>query len=289
MKILVLGGSGMLGFAVSEYLASLNIYNVSATLRRYEAPSLASRKIKFYFGVDALNFSSIQKVFEEFQPDVTINCIGAIKQGIEGIPVSQVIEINSLLPHKLAELTSRFNARLITFSTDCVFTGSRGRYSEESYPDSRDIYGLSKLMGEVDYGNSLTIRTSLIGIEIDSQKSLLSWFLMQRNSVPGYSNAFFSGFPVNEIAKIIHEKIIFNPLLKGVLHLSSDRISKCDLLKKIGHLYDKKIEIVPTSDPVIDRSLDSSKFRALAMYTPDSWDRMLISMKNFYFNFYTTR
>lgn len=284
MKILVLGGSGMLGFAVSEYLASLNIYNVSATLRRYEAPLLASRKIKFYFGVDALNFLSIQKVFEEFRPDVTINCIGAIKQDIDEVPVSQVIEINSLLPHKLAELTSRFHARLITFSTDCVFTGSYGAYSEESYPDSRDIYGLSKLMGEVDYGDSLTIRTSLIGAEIDSNKSLLSWFLMQEGSIQGYRNAYFSGFPANEVAKIIHENIINNDSLRGVFHLSSDRISKYDLLTKIANVYGKQIEIISIEEPVIDRSLNSDKFRLLATFVPDSWSHMLISMRNFYLN-----
>jgi dTDP-4-dehydrorhamnose reductase len=283
MKILVLGGSGMLGFAVSEYLSSLDIYNVAATLRRHEAPLLSSRKIKFYFGVDALKFSSIQKVFEEFQPNVVINCMGAIKQDIDEVPVSQVIETNSLVPHKLAELTTRFDARLITFSTDCVFTGSRGAYTEESYPDSRDIYGHSKLMGEVDYGNSLTIRTSLIGMEIYSNKSLLSWFLTQKRSVQGYRNAYFSGFPVNEIAKIIHEKIINNDSLRGVLHLSSDRISKHDLLTKIAYVYGKQIEINPVEDPVIDRSLNSEKFRQLATFVPDSWSHMLMSMKDFYF------
>ncbi len=174
---------------------------------------------------------------------------------------------------------------MIHFSTDCVFTGDSGNYTEESFADSRDLYGLSKYLGEVSYDHTLTIRTSIIGHEIKSNVSLVDWFLSQENECKGFTKAIYSGFPTNSLARII-EKIILPKFMQGevsgLYHVSTEPISKYDLLKKIASVYKKEINIIPYEDFEIDRSLNSDRFRAEFNYQPESWGYLVEEMHTLY-------
>ena len=192
-------------------------------------------------------YYSLINIFSSFKPDVVINCVGIIKQSDNSKHVLDSIPVNSLLPHRLSSLCRLLNARLIHFSTDCVFSGNKGSYLESDNPDPIDLYGRSKLIGEVMDQNTITLRTSIIGHELKSNKSLLNWFLSSQNEIKGYKNAFFSGLTTLEVAKVIEKYILPNPDINGLFHLASDRISKYDLLSKISEVYNHKIRIIPAS------------------------------------------
>ncbi|MBP9664969.1 MAG: sugar nucleotide-binding protein, partial [Pyrinomonadaceae bacterium] len=167
----------------------------------------------------------------------------------------------------------------ISVSTDCVFSGRKGNYSESDEPDARDLYGLSKLLGEVKAGNCLTLRTSMIGRELNSQNSLVEWFLSNRGGrVDGWTKAIYSGFPTLELAKIIGDIIEFSPDLRGMYHVSSDPVSKFDLLQLLDDAYGARVEITPSEKVVIDRSLDSTVFREITGYAPPTWAEMVAAM-----------
>ena len=170
---------------------------------------------------------------------------------------------------------------MIHFSTDCVFSGQEGNYSETDTPDANDIYGRSKLLGEIDYSNHITLRISLIGHELLSNKSLVDWFLSQ-NQVVGYDRAIFSGLPANHIAHVLDDYVFCNDQLKGIYHLSSDPISKYQLLIKLSSIYQAKINIDKGTDYIADKSLNSALFRKITGYSPPSWDNLIISMHNYY-------
>ena len=166
-------------------------------------------------------------------------------------------------------------------STDCVFSGLKGGYKESDFPDANDLYGRSKFLGEVDYPNAITLRTSIIGHELNGSRSLVDWFLSQSGSVSGYGKAIFSGLPTVEIAKIIRDFVIPNPHLHGVYHVSADPISKYELLKLLAIKYDKSIHIDLDNSVVIDRSLNSNKFRSLTGFKPAHWGKLIDTMHNF--------
>jgi len=220
-------------------------------------------------------------VFSKVQPDVVINAVGLVKQLAAGCDPLRTLPINTLFPHRLARLCSLVGARLVHISTDCVFSGVKGMYTEADTPDASDLYGRSKLLGEVDYPHAVTLRTSMIGHELSGARSLVGWFLSQGAQVKGYRRAIFSGLPTVEIARVIRDYVLPHPELQGVYHLSADPISKYDLLKMVARVYGKSIEIVPDDTLVIDRSLDSSRFRVAAGYVPKSWDEMIVAMHEF--------
>ena len=170
--------------------------------------------------------------------------------------------------------------RLIHFSTDCVFSGRKGMYSEKDDIDTTDLYGLSKYLGEVDGDNCLTIRTSIIGKELNTKNGLFEWFLSNDGgAVEGYTNAIFSGFPTIVLAEILVKIISGFPELSGVWHVSSDPISKFDLLKLIAIEYGLQINIKPFADFLEDRSLDSSRFRNETGIIPPKWPELIRIMK----------
>ena len=166
-------------------------------------------------------------------------------------------------------------------STDCVFSGSKGGYLDDETPDAQDLYGLSKRLGEVDYPNAITLRTSIIGHELNGNRSLVDWFLSQKGSVKGFSEAIFSGLPTVEIARIIKDYVIPNKDLRGVYHLSAEPINKYDLLNLIANIYGHKTEIIKDTNFKIDRSLDSSRFQKAVGFKPAPWYEMITTMKNF--------
>jgi dTDP-4-dehydrorhamnose reductase len=227
-----------------------------------------------YDGIDAIQFASVERAVDAHKPDVVVNGIGIVKQRNVAYEAVPSIEVNSLFPHRLAELCRRCKARLIHISTDCVFSGRRGNYNEDDPTDAEDLYGRSKLLGEVSEPPALTLRTSMIGRELHRKVSLLEWFLAQRGPIKGYRRAIFSGFTTTEMARIIEMLIVKFPSASGLYHVSSEPISKYDLLCLIRDKLGHSIEIRPDYDFHCDRSLDSRRFRTRFEYQPPSWERM---------------
>jgi dTDP-4-dehydrorhamnose reductase len=236
---------------------------------------------RIFVGVDVEQHDHLVQLFGRVRPDAVINCIGLVKQLAEADDPLAALPINALLPHRLARLASLIGARLVHVSTDCVFTGRHGGYRESDVPDALDLYGRSKLLGEVDEPHAVTLRTSIIGHELTSAHSLVGWFLAQEGRVRGYTRAVFSGLPTVELAKVIRDHVLPFPDLRGLWHVSSDPIAKYDLLHLVKAAYNKSIEIAPDEQLVIDRSLDSSRFRAKTGWTPAPWAELVDAMYRF--------
>ena len=274
MKVLILGVNGMLGFTLLNYLNTKKKINLFGTIRNKKF-NTSKFSNKIYKNLNVKNFDLLEKKIKILAPDVLINCIGIVKSEVKKSNMKNVITINTKLPNFLNKISNKYKFRFLHISTDCVFSGNKKEYSERNIPDPVDLYGNSKLKGEFSSKKNLVIRTSLIGHEIKHKRGLLEWFLKQKLSVNGFSKAFFSGLTVLELSKIIYKKILFNYKLKGLYHVSGNRIDKYNLLKKIKKIYNKKIDINKNDKFKIDRSLDSSKFRKMTNYKIKSWDKMI--------------
>jgi dTDP-4-dehydrorhamnose reductase len=282
-KILILGATGMLGNTLYRYFRDQTSYKILGASRNsiVAQTMYQTDSAKLLSGIDVENIDALTQLLNKHRPDIVINCVGIIKQRDDADDPLAALPINALLPHRLGQLCGLLGARLIHISTDCVFSGKKGMYSEEDIPDAYDLYGRSKLLGEVSAPHAITIRTSLIGHELYSNKSLVNWFLSQTETVRGYRRAVFSGFPTVEIARIIDQYIIPNASLNGLTQISADPIDKYTLLNLIKEIYGKAIEIQPDDSIVIDRSLDSSRFRKLTGYQAPSWEEMISAMFDF--------
>ena len=227
-------------------------------------------------GVDVMDFDTVVRAFAQVKPDVIVNCIGIIKQLKEAKDPIISINLNSLFPHRLAELCAATGARMLHMSTDCVFSGRKGNYTEEDVSDAEDLYGRTKLLGEVNREGCLTIRTSILGRDFVKQSAFLEWFLSNRGErVRGYVNAIYTGFPTQVLARIMGDLIAEHPNLSGLYQVSSDPISKYDLLINIRDAMRLDIEIEPYENFYCDRSLDSSRFRSETQYPIPGWDEMI--------------
>lgn len=284
-KVLILGANGMLGHKLFMHLASRENLLVEAAVRNPDVLSsfLPPDLIKnLHLNVDAYNFSSIIKTIEKAEPDWVINCIGIVKQGILALDPIANISINALLPHRIAQVCKTFNAHFLHISTDCVFSGKKGNYSETDLPDGSDLYGRTKALGEVNNPYCLTLRTSIIGHELQSKLGLVEWFLAQEQDIQGYKRHIFTGFPTIELAHIIAAYILPNPWLSGIYHLSSEPVSKFELLKMIASKYQHTISIEPNDKTFCNRSLDSARLRHLIGYTPPAWPELINQMHQDY-------
>ena len=281
--VAVIGASGMLGSAVTRYFFRESEFSITGTVRSKDSIGLFPESLQdnLVWGVDVNNFNSVHDFIKEHQPDVVINCVGLVKQLSDANDPLIALPINSLFPHMLARCCAEHGARVIHMSTDCVFSGSKGGYLDDEIPDAHDLYGVSKRLGEVDYPNAVTLRTSIIGHELNGNSSLIDWFLSQEGSVKGFSKAIFSGLPTVEIARIIRDYVIPNKELRGLYHVSADPINKYDLLSLVADIYGHNTRIIKDADFKIDRSLDSSRFRAVTGFNPAPWHEMIITMKNF--------
>lgn len=284
IRILVFGATGMLGSSLFRVLAKEEHLEAWGTVRearavRHFASELQDTLIPSIY---IEGETGLLRAFAIAKPDVVINCIGIIKQVANSNDHLASLAINSSFPHRLAKYCDALSARLVHFSTDCVFSGKRGQYKEEDFADAYDLYGRSKFLGEVSYGNSITLRTSIIGHELEGSKSLVDWFLSQAIEVRGFGKAVFSGLPTIEIARVIKEYVIPREDLTGLYHLSVDPISKLDLLNLVAQTYGKDIKIVPDDRLVIDRSLNSDRFRAATGFRPRTWPDLINDMHNAY-------
>lgn len=283
-KILILGGTGMLGHLLLRYFSTFPEYEVSATARsltgmkKHFRADILSRFLPD--SVDVNHFDSIIRALASVQPDIVINCIGIIKQLPAAEDPLTAIAINALLPHRISLICQTAGARLIHVSTDCVFDGKKGMYTEKDQSNAEDLYGRTKFLGEVASPHCLTLRTSIIGHELKGGYGLIEWFLAQNQKVRGFRKAIYSGFPTIEIARIIRDYVLPNPGLNGVYQVSSDPVTKYDLLRLVAKQYGKDIEIEPYDDFVQDRSLDSTVFRKATGYQPPSWNKLVEMMHN---------
>ncbi|WP_068976664.1 MULTISPECIES: dTDP-4-dehydrorhamnose reductase family protein [Aeromonas] len=284
MNVLILGATGMLGYSLFSNLADYAELTVKGTVRNIDGKQEFFEKYqdRLLLGIDVTDIASIEQAIIEAKPDVVFNCIGLIKQHDIAKQHVAAIEINALLPHQLAALCDQYGSRLIHFSTDCVFDGKQGMYQEADLPTATDLYGKSKCLGEVNYGRHLTLRTSIIGHELDSAVSLVDWFLSQRGAVKGFSKAVFSGLPTCYIAKLLADNILNKPDLCGLYHLSVEPIDKHSLISLVAEIYGKSIEINESAQLVIDRSLDSSRLRQALDLTVPSWRELIEFMHNDY-------
>jgi dTDP-4-dehydrorhamnose reductase len=284
MKVLTIGATGMLGYSLFQNLSDIAHLDVYGTVRSIEGKEafFSDCEDRLFKGVDVSDLATIEAVFKAIQPDVVINCIGLIKQHSISKQHVDAIAINSLLPHQLASLCDNYSCKLIHFSTDCIFDGKKGLYTENDTPDALDLYGRSKCLGEVDYAPHLTLRTSIIGHELNSTVSLVDWFLSQESRAKGFSKAIFSGLPTCVIARFLIEKILPACDFVGLYQLSVEPIDKFTLLHAIAEKYRKKIEIIESTDLHIDRSLNSDRLRdALNLEIP-SWVALISEMHDDY-------
>ncbi len=277
MRVLILGASGMLGHKLWQVFQDR--FETWATVRsscdEYSRFALFHPE-RLLGGVDALDFYTVVRAFETVKPIAVVNAVGVIKHLPAARDPVLSLTINSLFPRRLAKLCAATSARLIHISTDCVFSGRKGMCPEEDVPDPQDLYDCSKVLGEVDGSKCLSLRTSFVGRELDTAHGLVEWFLSNRGGiVRGYTNAIFSGFPTLILADIIADVIEQHPELSGVYHVSSDAISKYQLLYLLRDAYQVPIEIEPYPDVTVDRSLDSSRFRATTRYVPPPWPEMV--------------
>lgn len=280
MKILVIGATGMLGNAMMRVLSEKADWMVYGTLRSVEAKRLFQPNIATHLisGVDVEQHDTLIKAFTQIRPDVVINCVGLVKQLADADDPLQAIPINSLLPHRLARLCELIGARLVHMSTDCIFDGSKGNYCETDPSDAKDLYGKSKYLGELAYPHTVTLRTSIIGHELQSARGLVGWFLSQQERCKGYTKAIFSGLPTVVMAQVIRDVVIPRPGLSGVYHVAAQPISKFDILKLIASVYGKKIDVVPDDKLVIDRSLNAKRFRDATGYVAPEWPALIETM-----------
>jgi dTDP-4-dehydrorhamnose reductase len=277
MKVLVVGASGMLGSSMIRVLSERTEWEVFGTIRaaRDKQFFVASISDRLIAGVDVQHFDSLVKVLDKIHPNVVINCAGLTKHKSEAEDPLVFIPINTLMPHRIAGLCKMIGARLIHFSTDCVFSGDRGGYVEEDFSDARDVYGKSKALGEVLYPNTITLRTSTIGHELQSKYGLLDWFLSQNGQCQGYTRAVFSGLPSAVLARVVRDVVIPQTELSGLYHIAAKPVTKFELLKLIGNVYGKAIDIVPDDRLVIDRSLNAKRFQLATGYVAPEWPELI--------------
>lgn len=279
-RVLILGGTGMLGHKLVQVLSGN--FDVWSAIRGTFEPLT---KYGFFTpdrtitDIHADREEDVRRAIEMARPDVLVNCIGVVKQLPSANDVITTLTINSILPHRLYQLSAEYRFRLILISTDCVFNGEKGMYVEDDPSDAVDLYGRSKNLGEVIGENCLTIRTSIIGRELTDTHSLVEWFLKNKGvAVKGFVKAVFSGFPTIVFADIIADLLSKHPELDGLFHVSSDPIDKFRLLSLVNEYFAAGVTIEPSDELVIDRSLDSTRFRAATGFTPQPWEAMIERM-----------
>jgi len=277
MRVLILGGDGMLGHRLLRHFSPR--HETRVTLRRnladYSHFGLFNRENAFD-KADLRDTERVAAVVSDFRAEGVINATGIVKQRPEAHELDISNEVNALFPHRLAKLCRANAARLIHLSTDCVFSGEKGNYTESDRPDPVDLYGQTKLQGEVDAPGAITLRTSMIGLELDRKTGLVEWFLAQKGkTVKGYRKAVFSGFTTAELTRLIEKLVTRHTDAHGLYHASSAPISKFDLLTRLNRKLGLGVTIVPDDSVTCDRSLDSARFRKTFGYSPPAWDTML--------------
>jgi dTDP-4-dehydrorhamnose reductase len=281
MRILILGGTGMLGHKLFQR-ADETGHEAWATIRGAQLsgpPATVLDPDRVISGVAAEDLAGVARALDAVKPDFVVNCIGVIKQAEAALDPIASISINSLFPHQAAALCRERGARFVHISTDCVFAGTKGMYTEDDPSDALDLYGRSKFLGEVSGPGAITVRTSIIGRELASEYGLVEWFLSEAGgSVKGFSAAIFSGFTTQALADVLLGPVFEHPELEGLWQVSVEPIDKNKLLGMLKTAYGVDVEIVPDDSVKVDRSLDSSRFREATGWVPPGWQAMIDEM-----------
>lgn len=282
MRILVLGSSGLIGHKLLQKLTE-RFGDVFGTLHggrsRFEGnPLFAGPRI--IENVDVRAFRQLEGILKAVNPDVVLNCAGITKRRPEVNVPLEAISVNALFPHQLARWAGENGKRVIHFSTDCVFDGAEGPYSEASETTGNDAYGRTKALGEIRYDHTLTIRSSFIGRELAVHSELLDWFLRQRGpSINGFTDAWYSGISTIEMARIVGDIIEYHPEINGLHQLSMpEPISKYDLLRLAREAFSKTIEIIPDSSFSIRPTLDGALLRSKMDIVLPGWPDMMAAL-----------
>ena len=280
MKVLVLGASGLLGHAIFRILGETTEWSVRGTIRSPEkmdsfSSALAERTVPCG---DLELPGEVERTIVSVGPDVVINCLSMPKAGLGEDNLRSVVSNLSVLPQRIAHACAESGARMVHFSSDGVFSGTKGGYSESDPPDATDIYGMAKFLGELRDPHAISIRTSMIGHELQGTTGLLEWFLSQQTECRCFTRAVFSGLPTTELARIVRDVVLARPELSGVYHIAARPISKFDLLHLVADVYGKSIELIPDDSVAIDRSLNADRFRAATGYEPPPWPELIQTM-----------
>ena len=278
-RILVVGASGMLGHEAIRVLAP--DFDVWGSCRSGERlPDLGIPADRIISGLDAAVPSGAYELLDRVRPDLVINAIGIVKQLEASHDAIPSIAVNSLWPHVLSDACAQAGARMVHVSTDCVFSGSRGNYVESDIPDATDLYGRSKLLGEVTADpHAVTLRTSIVGWQIGPQTSLIGWFAAHRaEKLTGYRRAVFSGLSTTALTRVIRDVVLPDPSLTGLYHVSAEPIDKYTLLRDLAAACSWDVDLTPSDEPVVDKSLDSGRFRTATGWVPPSWEAMLADL-----------
>lgn len=280
-RVLVLGASGILGSAMFRVLSEDTRLTVAGTFRNpatveFFTLPLQQRTILVQ---DLLDEVSLAQVLDGFMPDVVVNCLAPPKQEFSN-PMLLMLHF-AVFARRLLHLCRHRQIRLIQMSSDGVFSGQRGNYTEDDFPDATDPYGVAKMLGEVENPNAITLRSSIIGHELHTRQGLLEWFLSQKDACRCFTKAMFSGFPAVVFAQIVRDVVIPRPDLHGIYHVSTSPISKFHLLELVASRYGSSIRMVPDDSVVIDRSLSSARFHRDTGYVPPEWPALIETMHSY--------
>jgi len=277
MRVLILGGSGLLGHKLAQRLSHRG-FEVTATIRGEQSDPVvvtALPRVELLYNINAEDLASVEQAISITQPQAVANCIGIVKQLDQARDPIASISINALFPHRLSRLCAARSVRLIHFSTDCVFSGDGGPYKESQVPDARDLYGRTKLLGELS-GPALTIRSSIIGPGLRGRHGLLDWFRSQEGGrVRGFARALYTGLTTSVMADLIAHLLSEWPHLSGVWQVASEPISKYDLLVMLRETL--ALDLVIDRDEIVfcDRRLDGSRFQQHTGWSAPSWREMV--------------
>lgn len=281
MRIVILGATGMLGHKLWQQLpmrfrdTHAVVHRDHTALRRFglfEGPGVTG-------GIDAADFEALSSVLARLKPAVILNCIGVTKRREPSDDAAPSIALNALLPHRLAAWGRRHNARVITFSTDCVFDGKAGRYTEDSLTNAEDLYGRSKALGEIRMPGALTLRSSFIGRELEHGTELLEWLILQKKrSVRGFRRALYSGISTVRLAHIVGDIIEKFPSLSGLYQIAGPVITKHDLLCLASEAFGLNVTIEPDDAIAVDRTLNGAKFSGATGFVAPDWRAMLAEL-----------
>jgi dTDP-4-dehydrorhamnose reductase len=285
MRVLILGGSGMIGHSLYQNL-TLNGFETFITLRKdldtylINGHPICDSACAFH-NLNALYPEDYIKLIKKIKPNVVINALGVINKSNTIHNLYKTVLINSAFPHYIHKFTQEMNCKFIQITTDCVYSGKKGNYRESDVPDPVSFYGRSKLLGDICSEGALTLRISTIGRELFNKYGLLEWFLASKDSIMGYDQAIYSGFPTNEFSSIVVDILNNHSNLEGLFHISSDPISKYELLLLLKNEYKKNIDIIKDDSFQCDRSLNSDRYRKKTGFKPSSWIQMIKTMVKF--------
>ena len=281
-KIFVLGATGMLGHKMCQVLSGADEFYVYGGLRgRAEAVKALPffQDTDLVGGLDVNDWGRAKDSIANLKPDVIVNCVGLTTRKIDPAASAQVVELNALLPHRLAHLATDLGARMIHFSTDCVFQGGAGPYAVDHPKDAQDLYGMSKALGEVDAPGCLTIRSSIVGREIRGFTEFFEWIFSQKGQgVSGFTKALYNGLTTKFMAELVRDLILQSPDIRGILQIGSQPASKAQLIQQVSDIFDLGIT-VNSVDQGKDKTLQTQVAQQDIGFQPPTWAELISDLK----------